>query len=175
MMIENFARAHRHLQCLATPHARLTIALLAAATTTRARGSEMAHCLLHVTAITAERVQIKEDYETAKTKPCGQIVKHRPVWSKGIGRAPMKDNKPELIEQLKMLDAVIAGVVDAGLKETVALLKIARLDLAMRAHGVTEEELAYTLGSAQKTLALNQTGRRGSRIQNRHARMANHC
>jgi hypothetical protein len=87
----------------------------------------------------------------------------------------MADSRPELVQHLTSLDAIIAGVAEVGLKETLALLKIARLDLAMRAHGVTEEELAYTLGSAQKTLALSQTGRRGSRIQNRHARTANHC
>lgn len=40
-----------------------------------------------------------------------------------------------------VLDELIAAVGAAGLPDTVALLRISRLDLAMRLHGIEAEEL----------------------------------
>jgi hypothetical protein len=46
------------------------------------------------------------------------------------------------------LDALMAKVAKAGLQENVALLKIARLHLALRAYGLSETELDLILASA---------------------------
>lgn len=55
-----------------------------------------------------------------------------------------------LARYIGSLDDVIAGVERAGLAETTALLKIARLDLVMRAHGISERELERALNTIEQ-------------------------
>ncbi len=86
----------------------------------------------------------------------------------------MTGNRPEFVQHLSMLDTVIAGITDAGLKETVALLKIARLDLVMRTHDITEYELAFAVEAAQKTLARKHASGRTSKTQSRKVRATGH-
>jgi site-specific recombinase XerC len=43
------------------------------------------------------------------------------------------------------LDAIISAVTEAGLQESAALLKIARLDLLVRSNGISEDELDVLL------------------------------
>lgn len=64
----------------------------------------------------------------------------------------MSLSAPEFGEVLEKLDGIIANVKEAGLAETVQLLKIARLDLALRVHNFSEEEFDVALYSLRKTL-----------------------
>lgn len=61
----------------------------------------------------------------------------------------MTNDGPPLAHYISTLDEVIAGVAKGGLAETVALLKIARLDLLMRVHGIAERELQYALDTIE--------------------------
>ena len=62
----------------------------------------------------------------------------------------MTNDGPPLACYISALDEVIAGVANAGFAETEALLKIARLDLAMRIYGISERELQYTLDTIEE-------------------------
>jgi hypothetical protein len=51
----------------------------------------------------------------------------------------------DLSEIIDILDTCINSTTVANLHETTELLRIARLDILMRANGITEEELEYFL------------------------------
>lgn len=53
------------------------------------------------------------------------------------------------------LDAIILAVAEAGLQETAALLKIARLDLLIRSNGISEDELDVFLDVVQMNVDWN--------------------
>ncbi len=53
----------------------------------------------------------------------------------------MKTKNDALLPLIAELDDVIAAARAAGLGETTSLLRIARLDLMMRAHGIAADEL----------------------------------
>jgi hypothetical protein len=79
-----------------------------------------------------------------------------------------------LIEEL---DKVISGVRSAGLEQTVALLKIARLDLVMQAHGVTEYELEMFLHAVETNLRAeaNQAAVRPKSTANSAGNLEGNC
>jgi hypothetical protein len=72
----------------------------------------------------------------------------------------MMNDAPPLASYLSTLNEVIAGVAEAGLAETVVLLRIARLDLLMRVHGVSERELQYALDMIENNQELDATPKR---------------
>lgn len=69
----------------------------------------------------------------------------------------MHEENSEAIRHLNTLDTLISEVASVGYKDTVALLKIARLDLAMRAHGIADPELAMVLSMAELNAANTTT------------------
>ena len=79
-------------------------------------------------------------------------------------------NTPNAVPHLvRALDDIIGSLCATGFKETAELLRIARLDLLMRLHGITAEEielLAATLaGKKQKPRpALRRPVRRGAKV-----------
>lgn len=81
----------------------------------------------------------------------------------------MSSSAPEFGEVLEKLDGIIANVKEAGLAETVQLLKIARLDLALRVHNFSEEEFDVALYSLRKTLAVEDPGTKRKAHASRNA------
>ena len=75
----------------------------------------------------------------------------------------MSRSAPDLEELVVQLDEIIASVSDAGLRETVALLKIARLDLALRAYDFSEEEFDVALYKLRKNLAVAENAGKSKR------------
>lgn len=57
------------------------------------------------------------------------------------GRAYMNTEAVKLNRAIKTLDGVIDDLRAANLLESIPLLNIAKLDLAMRAHGLSESDL----------------------------------
>jgi hypothetical protein len=62
-----------------------------------------------------------------------------------VGDMRMKPDKLALLRLNQTLGEVIEGTMAAGLKETAALLKMARLDLTLRMNAISEEELETML------------------------------
>lgn len=69
----------------------------------------------------------------------------------------MSTNLP-LQHYIDELDVMISAVTEAGLQETAALLKIARLDLLIRFNGISENELNALLGVAQTNVNWSASG-----------------
>jgi hypothetical protein len=89
----------------------------------------------------------------------------------------MKAQKPLLQGLVEALDGVISKAVAEDLRETVALLNIARLDLLLRAHGFSEEELEALLVPLRNRLPDLESAR-ASQAKSRRARGAcavGHC
>lgn len=64
----------------------------------------------------------------------------------------MPKKKEELLPLVRNLDAVIAAAQEAGLTETVALLRMARLDFLMRVGGIRASELELLSYALQRGL-----------------------
>lgn len=61
----------------------------------------------------------------------------------------METQPPTLDQLINWLDAYIEKIAAAKLDETAALLRIARIDLIVRANGVSEDELEAFLFAAE--------------------------
>lgn len=61
----------------------------------------------------------------------------------------MHEDNSAALGHLCTLDAMISDLSALGFRDTVGLLKIARLDLAMRAHGIEDPEFAIALSTAE--------------------------
>ena len=61
----------------------------------------------------------------------------------------METQPPTLDELINWLDGYIEKIVAAKLDETAALLRIARIDLIVRANGISEDELESFLFAAE--------------------------
>ena len=61
----------------------------------------------------------------------------------------METQSPTLDELINWLDAYIEKIVAARFDETAALLRIARIDLIVRANGISEDELDAFLFAAE--------------------------
>ncbi len=64
----------------------------------------------------------------------------------------MKTRKLPQNRLVEAIDEIIENVRAAGLDETVSLLKIARLDLVLRANGVSEADLTALLDTVEMNL-----------------------
>ncbi len=64
----------------------------------------------------------------------------------------MKTKKLPQNRLVEAIDEIIENVRAAGLDETVSLLKIARLDLVLRANGVSEADLTALLDTVEMNL-----------------------
>ena len=89
----------------------------------------------------------------------------------------MKVRESPLQELVEALDGVIAKVAAEKLRETVALLNIARLDLVLRTNGFSEEELDALLAPLRERLpdAENRNARRAKSRRVRDASAVGHC
>ena len=85
----------------------------------------------------------------------------------------MNDGLPHS-QSISVLDELISNVELMGFGETVALLKIARLDLIIRIHSISENEFNYALGAVQKNLAMTPQGS-GGKKRSQSARLAGRC
>jgi hypothetical protein len=68
----------------------------------------------------------------------------------------MKTQTPQCGRLIAELDRIILAVTEAGLKETAGLLRMARIDLLTRIHGITEEEFDTLLFLTRKGRELSQ-------------------
>ena len=89
----------------------------------------------------------------------------------------MKVRESPLQELVEALDGVIAKVAAENLRETVALLNIARLDLVLRTNGFSEEELDALLAPLRERLpdAENRNPHRAKSRRVRDASAVGHC
>ena len=68
----------------------------------------------------------------------------------------MKTQTPQCGRLIAELDRIIVAVTEAGLKETAGLLRMARIDLLTRIHGISEEEFDTLLFLMRKGRELSK-------------------